>query len=111
MARRFQEEARRGEQLGLNGDELAFYDALASNESAVRELGDEVLKKMAVELTERLRKSVTVDWARRETVRARLRVMVRTLLRRYKYPPDRQEAATNLVLKQAEVLSQEWATA
>ncbi len=109
MARRFQEESRRGEQLGLNEDELAFYDALASNESAVRELGDEVLKKMAVELTERLRKSVTVDWARRETVRARLRVMVRTLLRRYKYPPDRQEAATNLVLKQAEVLSQEWA--
>jgi len=109
MAKRFQEEAQRGERLRLGPEELAFDDALASNESAVRELGDEVLKQMAVELTQRLRNSVTVDWAKRETVRARLRVMVRTLLRRYKYPPDRQEAATNLVLKQAETLSQEWA--
>jgi len=109
MAKRFQEAAQRGERLGLGQEELAFYDALASNESAVRELGDEVLKQMAVELTQKLRNSVTVDWAKRETVRARLRVMVRTLLRRYKYPPDRQEAATDLVLKQAETLSQEWA--
>ena len=69
------------------------------------------MKKIAVELTQSLRKSVTVDWAKRETVRAKLRVMVRTLLRRYKYPPDRQEEATEIVLRQAEELSAEWALA
>jgi type I restriction enzyme R subunit len=111
MARKFQEAARRGETLGLNHDELAFYDALATNEAAVRELGDETLKQIAVELTQSLRKSVTVDWAKRETVRARLRVMVKTLLRRYRYPPDRQEEATETVLRQAESLSAEWAVA
>lgn len=111
MARKFQEAAQRGDSLGLNHDELAFYDALAANEAAVRELGDATLRTIAVELTQNLRKSVTVDWSRRETVRARLRVMVRTLLRRYKYPPDRQEEATETVLRQAESLSAEWATA
>jgi len=111
MARKFQAAARRGESLGLNPDEVAFYDALASNEVAVRELGDATLKKIAVELTQNLRRSVTVDWARRETVRARLRVMVKTLLRRYKYPPDRQEEATETVLRQAESLSAEWVAA
>lgn len=95
-------------QLGLNSDEMAFYDALATNEAAVRELGDETLKKIAVELTQKLRASVTVDWSVRETVRARLRVMVKTLLKRYKYPPDRQEEATETVLKQAESLLAEW---
>jgi type I restriction enzyme R subunit len=108
MARKFQAAAQRGEDLGLNSDELAFYDALATNEAAVRELGDAVLKKIAVELTVSLRRSVTVDWARRDTVRAKLRVMVKTLLRRYKYPPDKQEEATETVLKQAETLSAEW---
>lgn len=88
---------------------MAFYDALATNEAAVRELGDETLKAIAVELTRKLRASVTVDWSVRETVRARLRVMVRSLLRRYKYPPDKQEAATEAVLHQAEALSAEWA--
>jgi type I restriction enzyme R subunit len=111
MARKFQEAAQRGESLGLNHDELAFYDALATNEAAVRELGDATLKKIAVELTVSLRKSVSVDWAKRETVRAKLRVMVRTLLKRYKYPPDRQEEATETVLRQAESLSEGWATA
>ena len=111
MAKKFQEAANRGDTLGLNHDELAFYDALVTNEAAVRELGDETLKKIAVELTQSLRKSVTVDWAKRDTVRAKLRVMVRTLLRRYKYPPDRQEEATETVLKQAETLSEEWAVA
>lgn len=76
--------------------------------SAVRELGDDTMRQIAVELTQRLRKSVTVDWAVRENVRARMRVMVRSLLRRYKYPPDKQRAATELVLKQAETLSEEW---
>jgi type I restriction enzyme R subunit len=111
MAKQFQEAARRGDRLGLNHDELAFYDALATNEAAVRELGDAILKQIAVELTQSLRKSVTVDWAKRETVRARLRVMVKTLLRRYKYPPDRQEGATEIVLRQAESLSAEWVMA
>lgn len=109
MAKKFQEAARRGEDLGLNADELAFYDALATNEAAVRDLGDDTLKKIAVELTLSLRKSVTVDWAKRETVRAKIRVMVKTLLRRYKYPPDKQEEATETVLKQAEALSEAWA--
>lgn len=109
MATKFQEAARRGEELGLSADEEAFYDALATNESAVRELGDATLKKIAVELTLSLRKSVTVDWAKRAAVRARLRVMVRTLLRRYKYPPDKQEEATETVLRQAESLSEAWA--
>lgn len=108
MARKFQEAAQRGEVLGLNHDEMAFYDALATNEAAVRDLGDVTLKKIAVELVQSLRKSVTVDWAVRETVRARLRVMVKTLLKRYKYPPDKQEEATETVLKQAESLSAEW---
>ncbi|MCK6423610.1 MAG: type I restriction endonuclease subunit R [Burkholderiaceae bacterium] len=108
MARKFHEAALHGERLGLNGDEMAFYDALATNEAAVRELGDETLKKIAVELTQKLRASVTVDWSVRETVRARLRVMVKTLLKRYKYPPDRQEEATETVLRQAESLSTSW---
>lgn len=111
MAKQFQEAADRGERLGLNSDEMAFYDALATNEAAVRELGDDTLKKIAVELVVRLRGSVTVDWAKRETVRAKLRVMVKTLLKRYKYPPDRQEEATDTVLAQAETLSADWVAA
>lgn len=108
MAKRFHSAARRGEELGLNGDEMAFYDALATSEAAVRELGDETLKAIAVELTLRLRESVTVDWSVRETVRARLRVMVKTLLKRYKYPPDKQEEAIETVIKQAESLPAMW---
>ena len=111
MAKKFQEAAARGEALGLSSDEMAFYDALATNEAAVRELGDATLKKIAVELTKSLRKSITVDWEKRETVRAKLRVMVKTLLRRYKYPPDGQEEAADIVLRQAESLSAEWAEA
>ncbi|KVC93727.1 DEAD/DEAH box helicase [Burkholderia ubonensis] len=111
MAKKFQEAAERGERLGLNADEMAFYDALATNEAAVRELGDDTLKKIAVELVVKLRGSVTVDWSKRETVRAKLRVMVKTLLKRYKYPPDRQEEATDTVLSQAETLSADWVAA
>lgn len=111
MAKKFQEAAARGEQLGLNHDELAFYDALATNESAVRDLGDDTLKKIAVELTQSLRKAVTVDWAKRDTVRATIRIKIRTLLKRYKYPPDRQDDATETVLRQAETLSAEWVMA
>jgi type I restriction enzyme, R subunit len=108
MAKALREAAMRGEHLGLNESELAFYDALSNNESAVRELGDEVLKKIAFELTEKLRNSTSVDWQKRESVRARLRNLVRITLRRYKYPPDKQEDAIRLVLEQAERLSDEW---
>jgi len=110
MAKEFREAALRGDKLGLNQSELAFYDALTDNESAVRELGDEVLKKIAVEVTEKLRNSTSVDWQKRESVRARLRNLVRITLRRYKYPPDMQEDAIRLVLEQAERLSDSWAT-
>lgn len=108
MAKEFREAAKRGQNLGLSDAELAFYDALADNESAVNELGDETLKKIAFELTEKLRNSATVDWQKRESVRARLRNLVRITLRRYKYPPDKQEKAIRLVLEQAERLSGEW---
>ena len=108
MAKEFQEAIEREANLGLNHDEIAFYDALASNESAVRELGDDTLKKIAVEITEKLRKSTTVDWQVRESVRARLRILVRRTLQRYKYPPDKAPEAIELVLKQAEVLSSHW---
>lgn len=108
MAKHFQAEMEREAALGLNPDEVAFYDALANNESAVRELGDDILKAIAVELTEKLRKSTTVDWQIRESVRARLRILVRRTLQRFKYPPDKADEAIDLILKQAEVLSNEW---
>ncbi len=108
MAKDFQEAMKRHEALGLNQDELAFYDALANNESAVREMGDYTLKKIAHELVEKLRKSTTVDWRVRDSVRAKLRNSVRILLRRYKYPPDKQAEAIDLVMRQAEVLSEMW---
>jgi type I restriction enzyme R subunit len=110
MAKEFQNAMKRHEQLGLNEDEVAFYDALANNESAVRDLGDEVLKAIAHELAEKLRKSTTVDWQVRDSVRAKLRNMVRILLRRYKYPPDRSAEAIDLILQQAEVLSDNWSS-
>lgn len=108
MAKDFQAALRRDEELGLNRDELAFYDALANNESAVRELGDQTLKKLATELTEKLRSSTTVDWHVRDSVRAKLRLLVRRLLRRYKYPPDMEAAAIELVMQQAESLAGIW---
>ena len=109
MAKDFQEALKRDEALGLNPDEIAFYDALANNESAVRELGDEILKKIAVEMTEKLRASTTVDWQVRESVRAKMRNLVRRTLQRWKYPPDKTAEAVELVLKQAEVLCAGWA--
>jgi type I restriction enzyme R subunit len=108
MAKDFQAALKREEALGLNPDEVAFYDALANNESAVRELGDDILKKIAVEITEKLRNSTSVDWQVRESVRAKLRNLVRRTLRRWKYPPDKQDDAVELVLKQAEVLCAGW---
>lgn len=108
MAKEFREAAQRGDKLGLNESELTFYDALADNESAVRELGDEALKKIAIEVTEKLRNSTSVDWQKRESVRARLRNLVRITQRSCKYAPDKQEEAIRLVLEQAERLSEEW---
>ncbi|MCM8622409.1 MAG: type I restriction endonuclease subunit R [Candidatus Accumulibacter sp.] len=108
MARKFRAAANRGEALGLTEDEVRFYDALADNESAVRELSDETLKRIAHELTESLRQNITVDWSARESIRAKLRLMVKRILRKYRYPPDQQEAAIELVLQQAEVLGEEW---
>jgi type I restriction enzyme, R subunit len=108
MAKDFQAVLEREAALGLNSDEIAFYDALANNESAVRELGDHTLKKIAVEITEKLRNSTTVDWQVRESVRAKLRILVRRTLKKWKYPPVGEDAAIELVLKQAEELSNEW---
>ena len=108
MAKKFKEAANRNESLGLTDDEIRFYDALANNESAVRELSDETLKLIAHELTENLRQNVSVDWSQRESVRAKLRLMVKRILRKYKYPPDQQEDAIQTVLQQAESLSAEW---
>jgi type I restriction enzyme, R subunit len=109
MAKKFQAAVARGEQLGLNDDELRFYDALAHNESAVLTLSDETLKKIAHELAENLRKNLSVDWSQRESVQAKLRLMVKRILRKYKYPPDGQDAAVELVLLQAKALGDEWA--
>jgi type I restriction enzyme R subunit len=108
MAKEFQAVLEREAALGLSHDEIAFYDALANNERAVRELGDELLKKIAVEITEKLRASTTVDWQVRESVRAKLRILVRRTLQKWKYPPIGQADAVELVLKQAELLSNEW---
>ena len=99
----------RGEELGLSEDELAFYDALETNDSAVQVLGDETLRIIARELVETVRNNVTIDWTLRENVRAQLRVLVKRILRKHGYPPDKQEKATQTVLEQAEVLSAGWA--
>jgi type I restriction enzyme R subunit len=108
MAKKFKEAAKRGEELGLTDDEVKFYDALANNEAAVLQLGDETLKKIAHELTDNLRKNITIDWSKRESVRASLRLMVKRILRKYKYPPDIADDAVQLVLSQAESLGEEW---
>jgi type I restriction enzyme R subunit len=108
MAKKFREAAGRGEALGLGDDEVKFYDALANNESAVRELQDETLKKIAQELNKSLRDNLTVDWAERESVRAKLRLMVKRILKKYKYPPEQQEAAVQLILEQAHALADTW---
>lgn len=108
MAKEFQAEMQREASLGLNPDEIAFYDALANNESAVRELGDDTLKQIAREITEKLRKSTTVDWQVRDSVRAQLKILVRRTLQRWKYPPDKAAEAIELVMKQAETLSNAW---
>ena len=109
LAKNLNEALRRGERLGLNEDELAFYDALEVNDSAVQVLGDASLRAIAKELVENVRKNTTIDWTQRENVQARLRVIVKRILKKYGYPPDKQEQATRTVLEQAEVLSEGWA--
>ena len=111
LAKEMREASARGEKLGLSEDELAFYDALEINDSAVQVLGDETLRNIARELVETVRRNVTIDWTLRENVRAQLRVLVRRILRKHGYPPDKQEKATLTVLEQAEVLSHGWAGA
>ena len=109
IARDLREAGARGEKLGLSDDELAFYDALETNDSAVQVLGDETLRDIARELVETVRNNVTIDWTLRENVRANLRRLVRRILRKHGYPPDKQEKATQTVLEQAETLSAGWA--
>ena len=111
LAEEMRAAGRRGEQLHLTEDEVAFYDALEVNDSAVKVLGDDTLKTIARELVLAVRNSVTIDWTMRENVRARIRVMIKRILRKYGYPPDKQERATQTVLEQAEVLCAEWALA
>ena len=111
LAREMRDANARGERLGLSEDELAFYDALETNDSAVQVLGDETLRDIARELVETVQRNVTIDWTLRENVRAHLRVLVRRILRRHGYPPDKQEKATLTVLEQAEILSEGWALA
>jgi type I restriction enzyme R subunit len=108
IAKEIENAKRRGEELNLTEEELAFYDALSNNESAREILGTEVLSEIARELTDTLRKNISIDWEVRETVRATLRVKIKRLLRKYGYPPDKQQIAADLVLKQAETISKEW---
>jgi type I restriction enzyme R subunit len=108
MAKEMQAAMKRHQELGLNPDEEAFYDALADRPEVLLNMGDATLKKLASELTEKLRNSTTVDWQFRDSVRAKMRILIRQLLRKYKYPPEGQEDAITLVLQQAEVLADEW---
>ncbi len=109
LAEEMREAGKRGEKLNLTEDEIAFYDALEVNDSAVKVLGDETLKDIARELVETVRNNVTIDWTVREAVRAKLRVMVKRILRKHGYPPDKQEKATQTVLEQAALIAKDWA--
>jgi len=108
LAREMRTAQKRGEELGLSDDEIAFYDALGVNDSAVKVLGDDTLKMIAHELVTAVRRNVSVDWTVRENARAQIRVIVKRILRKYGYPPDKQEKATQTVLEQAEVLCHDW---
>ena len=108
MAKDIRDAKKRGEEEGLSAEEVAFYSALADNESAVEVMGNDHLKVIATELLKSLKRSVTVDWAHRESARARMRVNVKRILKRYGYPPDPQDAAVQTVLQQAETISEQW---
>ena len=111
LAKQMREGQKRGKDLGLTDDEVAFYDALETNDSAVKVLGEPTLKNIARELVSHVRKSVTIDWTLRESAQAQIRVLVRRILRKYGYPPDKQEKATQTVLEQAKLLCGDWADA
>ena len=111
LAKEMREAQGRSEDLGLTDEEMAFYDALETNDSAVKVLGDDTLRTIARELVDTVRRNVTIDWTLRENVRAHLRVLVRRILRKHGYPPDKQEKATQTVLEQAALLSEQWAAA
>ena len=98
----------RGEEMGLSEYELAFYDALANNESAREVMGDDKLCKLAVVLVDRVKNNASIDWSIKESVRARMKVLVKRLLRQYGYPPDKQVIATETVLQQAELFTEDW---
>jgi len=108
LAKQMREAHKRGENLHLSEEELAFYDALGVNDASVKMMGDEVLRKIARELVEIVRRNVTIDWTVKESVRAKLRALVKRLLRKYGYPPDKQETATLTVLAQAELIAKDW---
>ena len=109
LARKIRQEQNRGTQLNLSEEEIAFYDALADNESAKQVLGDQTLKTMARELVQTVRNNVTIDWTIRENVQAKLRILVKRTLKKYHYPPDQQQKATDTVLDQAKLLCKDWA--
>ena len=109
IAKEMRQAQERGDNLGLSDEELAFYDALETNDSAVKVLGNETLKTIAIELVESVRRNVTIDWTMKESVRAKLRLGVKRVLRKHGYPPDKQEKAAKTVLEQAEVLCNDWA--
>jgi type I restriction enzyme R subunit len=98
----------RGKELGLTDEELAFYDALAENQSAVEVMGEAELAVIATELVKQVRRNVTIDWTVKQTARAKMRALVKRILRRFGYPPDLQDAATKPVLEQAELLAAQW---
>jgi type I restriction enzyme R subunit len=108
LAKKMREAERRGEELNLSEEELAFYDALEVNDSAVKILGDETLRTIARELVDTVRNNVTIDWTLRESVQAKLRVMVKRVLRKHDYPPDKQKKATDTVLEQANLICKDW---
>jgi len=108
LAKKIRAEKDRGEDIGLTPEEVAFYDALCVNESAIRELEDETLMQIAREMVSLLRKNTTIDWTIKENVQAKLRVYVKKLLRKYNYPPDKQESAAKTVLEQANLLCKDW---
>jgi type I restriction enzyme R subunit len=108
LAKTIRESNKRGEDLGLSDDEIAFYDALGVNDSAVKVLGDETLRTIARELVKMIHNDVTIDWTIKETVQAKIRRDVKRILRKYGYPPDKQEKATQTVLEQATLIAKDW---
>jgi type I restriction enzyme R subunit len=108
LAKNMREAQSRGDKLKMSDEEIAFYDALAVNDGAVKVLSDETLRQIALELVDAVRKNVSIDWTVKESVRAKMRAIVKRILRAHGYPPDKQEQATLTVLAQAELLCKDW---